>query len=87
MALTKQIETSQGILLENAYIKIIEQSGNKENINIRVGIFKDMDASRNGKEFLEQKLYNFVPTLDENFIKQGYEYLKTLDEYVDATDC
>jgi len=22
-----------------------------------------------------------------NFIKQGYEYLKTLDEYKDAVDC
>ena len=87
MALSKLIKTKQNISLENAYIKIIEQSGNKEKINIRVAIYKDKESSENGKEFLEQRIYSFVPTLEENFIKQGYEHLKTLEEYKNSVDC
>ena len=87
MALSKLIETKQNISLENAYIKIIEQSGNKENINIRVAIYKDKESCNSGMEFLEQIIYNFTPTLEDNFIKQGYEYLKTLEDYKDSVDC
>ncbi len=87
MALTKQIETSQGFVLENAYIKIHEQSGNMGIISIRVVTYKDKVAREEGKDFLEEKLYAFVPNLEENFIKQGYEYLKTLNEYNNAIDC
>lgn len=35
-------------------------------------------------------MFNFVPSVNEdssNFLKQGYEYLKTLDEFADAIDC
>ena len=87
MALSKLIETKQNISLENAYIKIIEQSGNKENINIRVAIYKDKESCDNRMESLEQIIYSFTPTLEDNFIKQGYEYLKILEIYEDSVDC
>ena len=87
MALTKQVETPHGIILTEAYIKIIEQSGSKVNINIRVAAFKDRDASNSNKEFAFQSVYSFIPTLEDNFIKQGYDFLKTLPEYSDAKDC
>lgn len=87
MALTKQVETKCGITLQNAYLKIVDQGGNKENINIRLAIYKDMDACLQEKDFISQEIYSFIPTLDDNFIKQGYEYLKTLPEFADSADC
>ena len=68
--------------LENAYIKIDNITGSKSNIIISIAIYN----FKNGTVIL-RKSYNFVPDISENaknFIKQGYEYLKTLDEYKDA---
>jgi hypothetical protein len=87
MALTKTIETSHGLTLNNAYIKIIEVSGNKSLINILVVSFKDKEASDNGKNYLTQNSYHFAPSLEMNFIMQGYEYLKTLPAFDGAVDC
>ena len=87
MALIKQIKTNHGLILENAYIKITKQTGNKDNINIIVSIFKDKQSSDENKESITQYVYNFTPNLEENFIKQGYEYLKTLNEFKNAVDC
>ena len=37
---------------------------------------------------LQTESYTFAPKLDgENFIKQAYEHLKTLEEFKDAIDC
>lgn len=71
-------------LLENAYIKITNQTGNKEKVLLDVGIYDKKDGV-----CVLTKYYDFVPIVSDssaNFIKQGYEYLKTLDEYKDAVD-
>lgn len=71
--------------LENAYCKIDSLNGNKDNIEIKVGIYKNELKQIS----VTNKSYTFSPSLEsaDNFIKQGYEYLKTLEEYANALDC
>lgn len=69
------------LILENAYFKIINVNGKKNNIVIEVGIF-------NNENIVDRQHYCFVPSMEgENFIKQAYNYLKTLPEFADAVDC
>jgi hypothetical protein len=71
------------LVLPNAYCKIYEISGSKEKINFSVGISTQKDGDQ-----LETGFYSFTPILDgQNFIAQAYDYLKTLPEFVGATDC
>ena len=86
MALSKNtIKNIYGkdITFENAYIKITNISGNKELVILTVSIYSDNTQNN----LIEIKEYNFIPNVENsapNFIKQGYEYLKTLDEYKEA---
>lgn len=95
MALCKKmnIEFNSGLktLIDNVYIRINSFAGDKNGISIYVGKYISLENYLNNKESLEPiKIYSFVPNISENslnFIKQGYEYLKTLTEYEDAMDC
>lgn len=90
MALKKDVNTDIGLTLSNSYIRIDEQSGTKENINIRTRVYLSQEAREQGYRWVVERIYNFIPSVDDlapNFIKQGYEYLKTLPEYADAIDC
>lgn len=79
-------DIEKNFTIQDAYYKIDSINGTKDQIEIKVAIYKDS---------LKQvsyavKAYKFTPIVDEeslNFIKQGYEYLKTLEEYADAVDC
>lgn len=75
-----QIETADGkIILEDAYIKVITVNGSKETVTANVSIKSEE------KELLVS--YDFSPSMEgSNFIKQAYEYLKTLPEFSDAQD-
>ena len=65
----------------DATIKIDSIIGNKNKIDFRV-LFMKQDT------ILQTESYTFAPKLDgENFIKQAYEHLKTLEEFKDAIDC
>jgi len=69
--------------IQNAYYKIENLTGDKNKINITVSIYKD----NNKTVLFDRKSYSFIPNVTDiakNFIKQGYEYLKTLDEYENA---
>ena len=90
MALNKSIITNSGVSLVNTYIRIDTVSGCKNNILLTVNSYVSQETFNEGKAYLEQKFYAFTPSIadgSENFIKQGYNYLKTLDEYTGATDC
>jgi hypothetical protein len=89
MAISQTIELSNGLIVENAYGKIETVGGGKMGAVIELKFYKDFVASTS-KVAVRQDYINFVPNTDEkasNFIKQGYEYLKTLDDYADAIDC
>lgn len=69
----------------DTYIKINKIYGDKSNLKIIVNIYTSSDCSI----LLDAKEYNFTPSVADNsvnFLKQGYDYLKTLDDYKTATD-
>jgi len=58
-------------------------NGDKEKVSIQVFTYKEANEL-----LIESKSFSFTPNLDgENFIKQGYEHLKTLPEFAGAIDC
>jgi len=90
MALQQNKQLQNGLIANNAYIRIDTVSGYKGEITISVNSYTSQQAFLDQVPFLVQNFYTFVPDVSDgslNFIKQGYEYLKTIDEYVDAIDC
>lgn len=85
MALQKDFVLSaygQDVTIKDAYLKVINVAGNKNNLQIVVGVFDKKDGG------LVEKINSaFVPNLEDNFIKQAYRHLKTLPEFSGATDC
>lgn len=72
--------------LDCAYKKITHISGNKSSINITVTTYNNESK----QEVVSKNSYTFTPSVadgSENFIRQGYEYLKTLPEFAGAADC
>lgn len=70
--------------LENAYIRIDNLGGNKNKITLDIGIYTQKDGIKimsDNQEFMPS-----VFDISTNFIKQGYEYLKTIDKYKNAVD-
>lgn len=89
MAFMKNIILNNGLSVENAYIRIDTVAGYKGRLDISVNSYLSKESFLGKQGYLEQKIYNFIPSVEDsssNFIKQGYEYLKTLDEYKDAID-
>ena len=76
---------SKQVIFEDAYIKIVNTNGDKELQNVEVATYDS-----NQQYILDKTNYSFTPDVSDtapNFIKQGYEYLKRLEEYADAVDC
>lgn len=73
------------VLFSNAYHQITFDNGTKYDRFIEVTTF----STPKKDHVVQRKQYRFVPSVEDNapnFIKQGYEYLKTLPDYVDAFD-
>lgn len=88
MALELKKTFTNGIEIEKTYSKIVNLNGNKETLDISLAFYLNRECSVD-KMPLEIKQYSFIPKVDEdsaNFIKQGYEYLKTLEEFKDSID-
>ena len=82
MALKKSFSFN-GLDISNGYVKVIQVSGAKENMEFSAAY--KIDANNNP---LVYKNFNFVPDLQgSNFIAQAYNYLKTLPEFDGAVDC
>lgn len=87
MAIQKSIKLNIGIEIQGAYFRIDTVSGYKNSLDISVNTYVSRDAFLNGASLIEQRNYNFKPSVtigSENFIKQGYEYLKSLPEFENA---
>ena len=66
--------------LHNAYIKVESVSASKDNATATV-------STKIG-DGVKMRMYDFKPSMNgTNFIKQAYEYLKTLPDFYDASDC
>lgn len=89
MALKANITLNIGIPINNTYTRIDTVSGYKGGIDMSVNVYISREAFLNSQGYLEQRRYSFIPSVEvgsENFIKQGYEYLKTLPEFENATN-
>lgn len=78
-----------GIKVTNAYAKIGFINGNKEWLNMTLDYFMDQQSSNENKGIIKRTDFTFIPSIEDNspnFIKQGYEYLKSLSEFQDAID-
>jgi hypothetical protein len=88
MALSKTLELTTNfdtkVTFEDAYIRVNSVNFNKEISEATVVFLKsELDVSA-----LQIRKYTFIAELDgHNPIKQAYEYLKTLPEFANATDC
>ena len=72
--------TEKTVSIPDCYIKVESVSGTKEQVRANV--------SFNSNESKRTQFFAFSPDLNgKNFIAQTYDYLKTLDEFVDAVDC
>lgn len=86
MALQKNITAAafgQEIQIADCYIRVSRLDGEKTSLNFSVDYL-------NGAAFVKREVFQFCPSVDNdapNFIKQAYEYLKTLPEFADAVDC
>ena len=89
MALKKSYSSRFGTNHTQAYHKIsaIEWYGGLT-INCRVGIYATEAARTAESQSIGEVQYSFLYTgsIDESFVSQSYEHLKTLDEYSGATD-
>lgn len=88
MALLLNTKSSSGFEGEH-YIKIDWITATKLNATLRVRYYFNKVASDNHGVFLEDKEIVMPVSVDdnsENFIKQGYEFLKTLPEFAGAVD-
>jgi hypothetical protein len=81
MALKKSFEHC-GVNVNNGYLKVSEFSGSKSGIGFAVAYKVDAEH-----DAIKVERFNFVPTMDTNFIAQAYAHLKTLPEFAGATDC
>jgi hypothetical protein len=73
----------KNVVFENCYFKVAEVFATKNSAKAMVHAMTKSDG-----DIIDRKQYTFSPDLNgPNFIKQSYEYLKTLPEFAGATDC
>lgn len=79
---TRQHFTGQ-LVCNSAYWRIDQIIWNKQGLTFVVNAY----ATNQGPMLYSDK-FSFAPELDgDNFIKQAYQFLKTLPEFSDAVDC
>jgi hypothetical protein len=83
MALTNNINHSNGLSAPRSYIKVLSVEVTKQNGTAVVAFYAEQN-----KEAFQNKSYAFAYDLDEkNPIAQAYNHLKTLPEFSGAIDC
>lgn len=78
---------SSPAILRSAYVRIDSINGTKNKLSLTVSFYNKANDSM---IVAHQNLYEFHPNVNsdsQNFIKQGYDHLKTLPEFAGATDC
>jgi hypothetical protein len=87
MALSKNLTLvnnfGEDSVFSNAYVRVAQVTGTKRSCNAWVQVCKSSDGP-----VLQTNEYSFDVNMDGgNFIKQSYDYLKTLPEFAGAVDC
>jgi hypothetical protein len=89
MALVLSKTEDSGIVVESAYAKIEQVSGNESQLQLTVYFYFNEEARFSGKPPFSQSQYSFKPEESEGSLRwdrQGYEYLKFLPEFSEAID-
>ena len=89
MAIIINIGTNSGVSINQSYARIDTTNGSKESQTVTVNYYVSKEAFEEGKDFLKQEVYTCPVSVElnsPNFIKQEYEYLKTLPEFAGAVD-
>ena len=88
MALKLAVETQFGIPAPEAYARITNFYGTKDQIQVQVGIYFN-EAARHGtfSTVKENAHYIAMEDLKGDLIPAIYEVLKTLSDYEGAEDC
>jgi hypothetical protein len=86
MALTLDFKAQafgQDIILKDSYVRVNSVYWDKHQTTGNVDVCDSIT-----KATLKTVAYSFASTMDGgNFVKQTYEFLKTLPEFADAIDC
>jgi hypothetical protein len=87
MALTQSqifaTKYKQDVSINNCYIKVAVVTATKSTCTALVWFM----SSQIGEQLEERPYFFSYDITGENPIKQAYEYLKTLPEFANATDC
>lgn len=87
MALKLAVETQFGVPAPEAYARITNFFGTKDQIQVQVAIYFNEDARRNNMAtVLEHAHYIAVEDLQGDIIPAIYTVLKTFSQYQNATD-
>lgn len=89
MALRMTKDIGSGLVLPGLYARIDTISGFKGGIDLSLNFYVSRDHFLKGNSFTLQEMHHFKPDVgrgSENFIRQGYLYLKTLPDYEAAED-
>lgn len=89
IGLIRSVKLNNGLEVYNAYYRLNSLSGDKDNIEFVMHGYASKSLRNEGAGRIDEEYYSFTPDTSEdatNFIKQAYEYLKTLPEYADAID-
>ncbi|MFB1098181.1 hypothetical protein [Terribacillus sp. JSM ZJ617] len=89
MALQQTITLDNGLQVPNAYIRISTLEGNKEQLTIKVMSYVSRQGYLDGVMYVLVQTFTFKPSVaigSENFIRQGYEYIKKLPEFEKSSD-
>jgi len=72
-----------------AYVRVGQVNSTKYSASATVTTYTQAPTTENSSpSVISIKNYNFIPTMtNANFINQAYLYLKTLPDFIGATDC
>jgi hypothetical protein len=87
MALQLAMNTEFGVNAPNAYIKIENIYGNKDQLQVQLIVYYDENARKEGMTAIKQDNIS-IPTdeLKGDIFPAAYEALKTMADYKDAVD-
>ena len=82
MAIQLTYQTPFGLAMPDGYVRIKKLEGDKTLITLTVEIFANKEFRDALGPSVGMGTFSFVPTLEgDNFIKQGYEYLMTIEPF------
>jgi hypothetical protein len=88
MALKLAVQTQFGVPAPDAYARITNFFGTKDQIQVQVAIYYNEDARHSNMATVrEDAHYIAVEDLKGDIIPALYEVLKTFSQYAGATDC